>query len=175
MKQQLAALNQQAQAHAGQPMAAQYHVQAQFVAQQVLLSSIPGWSSGFALQASRPCPAVSLAPYNRRKPCTSRQSAFLGLPDVCNVALGGPSCMPARMWLRWPQAKVTRLLHPAGAAPDNCHGGAAPVHTAGGPAAAAASCTAAAWAAAARVSPRRVLRDASRAAAGPTPSGGRLA
>ena len=37
MKQQLAALNQQAQAHAGQPMAAQYHVQAQFVAQQVSL------------------------------------------------------------------------------------------------------------------------------------------
>ena len=58
MKQQLAALNQQAQAHAGQPMAAQYHVQAQFVAQQVLLlSCVSGLSSGFALQGGRPCPA----------------------------------------------------------------------------------------------------------------------
>ena len=60
MKQQLAALNQQAQAHAGQPMAAQYHVQAQFVAQQVPLPfCVSGLPAGSALQACRPCLACT--------------------------------------------------------------------------------------------------------------------
>ena len=103
--------------------------------------------------------------------CTSPQSDIAALADVW-LSLGGPACMMTCMRHSRPRVRMTEPLPPAGAAPDNCHGGAAPVHAAGGPpAAAAASRTAAAWAAAARVSPRGVRRDDSRAAAGPTPAG----